>query len=140
MRSDEQMIIPLIEETARCGMMRSRQPRDAVYEGVRGKMVQRVGLDLCEISRMEKLAEDERFLNRFFTPEERAYLAERGRNRAQTLAGLFAAKEALLQGAGTGIAFELREIEHLSMTSCGNAGLFRPDKSRPGPPERIGCF
>ena len=74
-------------------------------------MCRGVGLDVCEISRMEKLAEDERFLNRFFTPEERAYLAERGRNRAQTLAGLFAAKEALLKALGTGIRFDLREIE-----------------------------
>ena len=71
-------------------------------------MCRGVGLDVCEISRMEKLAEDERFLNRFFTPEERAYLAERGRNRAQTLAGLFAAKEALLKALGTGIRFDLR--------------------------------
>ena len=31
-------------------------------------MTKGIGLDLCEIARMEKLLEDERFLNRFFTP------------------------------------------------------------------------
>ena len=74
-------------------------------------MICGVGLDVCEIRRMEKRAEDERFLSRFFTEQERAYIAGRGAGAAQTLAGLFAAKEAFAKALGTGIAFDLREAE-----------------------------
>ena len=35
-------------------------------------MIAGVGIDLCEISRMEKLIQDERFLVRFFSTEEQA--------------------------------------------------------------------
>ena len=70
-----------------------------------------LGLDLCEISRMERLLEDDRFLNRYFTPEEIAYIRGRGRAAAQSMAGIFAAKEALGKALGTGIGFELREAE-----------------------------
>ncbi len=80
--------------------------------GRRGRtaMCKGVGFDLCEVGRMEKLSEDERFLNRFFTEEEREYLRSKGKNRAQTLAGMFAAKEAFSKAMGTGIVFELQEI------------------------------
>ena len=74
-------------------------------------MICGVGLDVCEIRRMEKRAEDERFLSRFFTEQERAYIAGRGAGAAQTLAGLFAAKEAFAKALGTGIAFDLRGAE-----------------------------
>ncbi len=74
-------------------------------------MIRGVGLDVCEIARMEKRAADDRFLRRFFTEEERAYVAARGAGAAQTLAGLFAAKEALCKALGTGVAFDLRECE-----------------------------
>lgn len=69
-----------------------------------------IGLDLCEVSRMEKLTGDERFLERFFTAGEAAYIRSKGRSAAQTMAGIFAAKEALTKALGTGIAFDLREI------------------------------
>ena len=72
-------------------------------------MVKGVGLDLCGISRMEKLVADERFLNRFFSPEEIAYIRSKGRSAAQTMAGIYAAKEALAKALGTGISFELKE-------------------------------
>ena len=73
-------------------------------------MVRGVGLDLCEISRMEKLLADSRFLNRFFTGEETEYIRSKGKNAAQTMAGIFAAKEALAKALGTGITFELRDV------------------------------
>jgi len=75
------------------------------------EMIRGVGFDLCEIARMEKPAEDERFLNRFFTEQEAAFIRSKGKNRAQTMAGIFAAKEALTKALGTGIIFDLREIE-----------------------------
>lgn len=69
-----------------------------------------LGLDLCAISRMVPLAEDERFLTRYFTAEEIRYIRGKGKGAAQTLAGLYAAKEAVCKALGTGIAFPLREI------------------------------
>ena len=70
-----------------------------------------VGLDLCEIARMDRLLENERFLSRFFTEGEAAYIRAGGRAAAQRMAGIFAAKEAFAKSLGTGIAFELREAE-----------------------------
>lgn len=74
-------------------------------------MIRGVGLDLCEIARMEKRVEDERFLRRYFTEAEAEYVRKRGQGAGQSLAGLFAAKEAFAKALGTGIAFELREVE-----------------------------
>ncbi len=64
-------------------------------------MIRGLGCDLCAISRMEKIMADGRFLHRYFTEEERAYIAARARG-AQTAAGIFAAKEALVKALGTG--------------------------------------
>ncbi len=73
-------------------------------------MIAGVGIDLCEISRMEKLIQDERFLVRFFNTEEQAYIREKGKSGAQSMAGIFAAKEALAKALGVGIAADIREI------------------------------
>ena len=72
-------------------------------------MTEGIGIDICEISRMEKLKDPERFAARFFSDEEREYINGKGVGRAQTMAGLFAAKEALGKAAGGGLDFELRE-------------------------------
>lgn len=72
-----------------------------------------IGLDLCEIARMETLLQDARFLQRYFTPQEIAYIRDRNAQAAQTMAGLWAAKEAVLKAAGMGIACALREVEIL---------------------------
>ena len=64
-------------------------------------MIRGLGCDLCAISRMEKIMADGRFLHRYFTEGERAYIAARARG-AQTAAGIFAAKEALVKALGTG--------------------------------------
>ncbi len=74
-------------------------------------MCKGLGLDLCEVARMEKMLADSRFLSRYFTPGEIDYIHSRGKNAAQTLAGLFAAREALAKALGTGIDFDLREAE-----------------------------
>ena len=70
-----------------------------------------LGLDLCEIARMEKQLQNDRFLTRFFTPGEIEYVRSRGAGAAATLAGLFAAREALGKALGGGIDFELKEAE-----------------------------
>ena len=74
-------------------------------------MIIGVGMDLCEISRMEKLLSDGRFLARFFSAEEQAYIQSKGKSAAQSMAGIFAAKEALAKALGTGIVSgELADI------------------------------
>lgn len=63
-----------------------------------------LGIDLCEISRIEKaMQRNASFLNRYFTQEERDYLTGRGNMAAQSAAAMFAAKEAFLKAVGTGI-------------------------------------
>ena len=66
-------------------------------------MIAGVGMDLCEIARMEKLLPDERFLSRYFSAEEQVYIHSRGKGAAQSMAGIYAAKEALTKALGTGI-------------------------------------
>jgi holo-[acyl-carrier protein] synthase len=62
-----------------------------------------IGTDLVDIRRIERTIarHGERFLQRIFTPTERA-LAERRANRAETYAKRFAAKEACAKALGTG--------------------------------------
>jgi len=69
-----------------------------------------IGLDLCEIARMAPYIDNERFLTRYFSASEIDYIRSRGQSAAQTLAGLFAAKEAVSKALGTGIAFALTDV------------------------------
>ena len=72
-----------------------------------------LGIDLCDITRMERLlAEGSGFLRRYFTKEEQAYLKARGKMAGQSMAAMFAAKEALLKAMGLslGSGVELRDI------------------------------
>jgi len=63
-----------------------------------------LGMDLCQISRIQKAIEkNPGFLERYYTPDERAYLADRGQTAAQSAAAMFAAKEAFLKALGTGL-------------------------------------
>ena len=64
-----------------------------------------LGNDLCQISRIETaIQKTEGFLNRYYTEAERAYLATRGGNLAQSAAAMFAAKEAFLKALGVGLS------------------------------------
>ena len=69
-----------------------------------------MGLDLCAIPRMQELLDSGRSLRRMFTPEEEDYIRSRGASAAQTMAGLFAAKEAILKALGTGLTIPMTEI------------------------------
>lgn len=62
-----------------------------------------LGLDLLSIERMEETIRrrGERFLERVFTPAERAYCERRTRS-AQSFAGRFAVKEAVMKVLDTG--------------------------------------
>lgn len=61
----------------------------------------RVGVDLIEVERIREALQrfGDRFLERVFTPQERAY----AQGRVPELAARFAAKEALSKTLGTGI-------------------------------------
>ncbi len=67
-------------------------------------MIVGTGIDLVEIERVQRSIEryGERFLNRVYTAEERAY-CQRKRKFAESFAARFAAKEAGAKALGTGI-------------------------------------
>jgi holo-[acyl-carrier protein] synthase len=67
-------------------------------------MIIGLGSDLCDVRRIKDVLErhGERFLDRIFTPAERAK-ADRRANRVETYAKRFAAKEACAKALGTGI-------------------------------------
>lgn len=64
-----------------------------------------LGLDICEIARIEKAIEkNDGFLRRYYTQEEQHYLQQRGNAAAQSAAAMFAAKEAFLKALGVGLS------------------------------------
>lgn len=69
-----------------------------------------IGLDLCEVARMQRLLDAGHSLRRMFTEGEQAYIASKGAGAAQTMAGMFAAKEAVLKALGTGLSLPLTDI------------------------------
>ena len=73
-------------------------------------MIVGVGIDLCEIARMEELLVDGRFLGRFFSQEEQEYIEYKGKRAADSMAGIFAAKEALVKALGTGFTACIQDI------------------------------
>ena len=87
-----------------------------------------LGLDLCAIPRMQELLDSGRTLRRLFTADEESYIRSRGASAAQTMAGLFAAKEAVLKALGTGLTLPMTDvvITHTALgqpqvTLCGTA-------------------
>ena len=81
-------------------------------------MCKGIGIDLCEIARMQTLLDEGRSLRRMFTEEEQAYIAGKGASAAQTMAGMFAAKEAVLKALGTGMTIPMTDIV-ISHTELG---------------------
>ncbi|MSR41122.1 MAG: holo-[acyl-carrier-protein] synthase [Phycisphaerales bacterium] len=75
----------------------------------------RVGIDLIEISRIEKLLTEhgERFAERVYTEAERAYCETGGQQRSARYAARFAVKEAVMKALGTGltIGFAWTDVE-----------------------------
>ena len=58
---------------------------------------------------MREAAAHGHFMDRVFTAEERAWAAGRGAHEAASLAGMWAAKDALAKALGTGVAFPLTD-------------------------------
>ncbi len=73
--------------------------------------VRGIGIDLCDVGRMQALLNTGHSLRRLFTPEEEAYSRGKGRMAAQSMAGIYAAKEAVLKALGTGLTIPLTDVE-----------------------------
>ena len=72
-----------------------------------------LGVDICEIERMERaLARHPTFRERVFTPEERAYCDGKARP-AESYAGRFAAREAVIKALG---GYRGRRWQDISVT------------------------
>lgn len=72
-----------------------------------------LGVDIIEIERIKKAVDKGVFLDRVFTDEEIEYFKSKG-YRAETIAGNFAAKEAISKSIGTGIReYNFKDIEIL---------------------------
>ena len=98
-------------------------------------MILGIGSDLVEICRVERAAQNPRFLNEYFSLAENAYF--KGKNMPpETIAGAFAAKEAFSKALGTGIrGCSLNQVEVL------HDGLGKPYfHILPGGPQKEGRF
>lgn len=84
-----------------------------------------IGLDLCQVERMEKAIETPGFLARYFTPEEQQYIASRGKMGPQSAAAMFAAKEAFLKAMGVGIDGRIPLFDIGVIHSEGGAPSYR---------------
>ena len=67
-------------------------------------MIAGIGCDVSGIGRWENDQTRERLMDRWFCPEETAYVRSRGKAAAQSAAGIFCAKEALAKALGTGFS------------------------------------
>lgn len=75
-------------------------------------MIAGIGTDLCAVERLAKSLEKPAFCQRVYAPQEQALLDRlHGRRRLETAAANYAAKEAFLKAAGTGLGgFALAEL------------------------------
>lgn len=78
-------------------------------------MIIGIGTDIIEINRIEKLINESRFLERFFTESEREYIKQR---KPESAAGYFCAKEAVSKALGCGFSgIKFTDIEIVKINS-----------------------
>ncbi|SHJ61661.1 holo-ACP synthase [Paramaledivibacter caminithermalis] len=74
-------------------------------------MIKGTGIDIIEIERISKAVKNQRFVKRIFTKNEIVYFKSIN-NNIYTIAGNFAAKEAVVKTFGTGIrGFKWTDVE-----------------------------
>lgn len=72
-----------------------------------------VGIDMAEVSRIEKSVKNQRFVERVFSEKEQALFLSK-KHPYESMAGNWAAKEAFAKALGTGVrGFALNEISVL---------------------------
>ena len=70
-----------------------------------------IGVDLVKVDRFEKNKSNNTFMNNIFNEKELEYIKKKNYNN-QTIAGLFAAKEAFLKAIKKGINdYSLKDVE-----------------------------
>ena len=75
-------------------------------------MIRGLGIDVVSVERMRSWVNDGALLARYFHPNERKVVSERGNAAVLALAARFAAKEAFGKALGTGLrGLSLRDIE-----------------------------
>jgi phosphopantetheine--protein transferase-like protein len=80
-------------------------------------MIIGTGVDIIEIERIAKAAKNERFFDKIFSDSETA-LFEASKYRMETVAGRFAAKEAVMKALGCGLGdMPMKSIEVLRAPS-----------------------
>lgn len=77
-----------------------------------------IGIDICKISRFKEMENLDRFLNRYFTEEERVYIEKKG-NRFETIAGIFSAKESFSKALKGGFSVAKPEEIEILHTEFG---------------------
>ena len=102
-------------------------------------MIYGIGYDLCKIERMKKSLQSETFCKRVFGSAEWAALQALEENRrAESAAACFAAKEAFLKAAGTGLGgFPLAELKRCAKKAAHRIMLWRA--ALPSGCRRRGC-
>ena len=95
-------------------------------------MIFGIGIDLCAVERIEKSLQKPTFVDHVFAPQEQALLqALPPKHRAESAAAAFAAKEAFLKAAGTGLGgFALAELAVLHKPSGAPYFCFLGDAAR----------
>jgi len=95
-------------------------------------MVEALGIDIIEVKRIKKALEKwgKRFLERVYTPKELAYCLKK-RYPEGSLAGRFAAKEAVMKALGTGLTLGVswKDIEIVN-DNKGKPEVFLYGKTR----------
>lgn len=66
-----------------------------------------VGIDIVEIAQVKQVSNLERFLDKYYSIEEIKYIRHKSVRKEQTIAGIFAAKEAFLKALEIGIGSEI---------------------------------
>ncbi len=74
-------------------------------------MVSGIGVDIVKIGRIASLKELDAFLKRIFTDVEIEYIIGRKKCSIQTIAGMFAAKEAFFKAERDIVGFRWKDVE-----------------------------
>lgn len=93
-------------------------------------MINGIGVDIIEISRIKRAIErNANFINKMFSKNEIEYLQSRNM-RAESVAGRFAAKEAVAKALGTGFrGFDFKDIE-IDITTLGKPIVLLKGKAK----------